>query len=182
MTRDDDWVALSRNTAIGKALTQEEIDSVLVRLKEDIDPYEKYPLIHALGSLQDPRFVPAIESCLDEKRAPQVAGLALRILCTDLKLSDHYVDQIAAFVDGLPWDEAEDARLIAIQVAGEHLRHHQSAELLERLLHIEGDHDERALVRDVARGSLARAIGVEWKNVSAARKDEILVRARERLG
>ena len=103
MTLEDKWVGLSRKAAGGQPLTQEEIDSILVRLKEDIDPYEKYPLLHALGSLQDPSYVREIESCLTETRAPQVAGLALRVLCVDLNLSQQYVNRIVEFVDGLPW-------------------------------------------------------------------------------
>ena len=181
MRKDDEWVRLSHK-AESEGLTQDEIASILVRLGEDINPYDKYALIVALGNLHDLTFVPDIEPFLSEKRAPQVAALALRVLCVDLKLSERYVDRITGFVDGVPWDEEEDARLVAIQVSGEHLRLHQSADLLERLIDVEQNPDERPLVRETARDALARAIGLEWKEVHRANPSEIMKRARERLG
>jgi hypothetical protein len=181
MNDPDYWVELSHK-ADRERLRPDEIDSILRRLTEDIDPYDRYPLIDALGSVRDPAHASAVEPFLRETAAPQIAGLALRVLCTDLKLSDHYVEQIAAFVDGLPWDVEEDARLVAIQVAGEHLRRSRSAELLERLIAIAQSGQEREPVRDTARAALARAVGVDWKDLRRLSKTEIMRRAQERMG
>jgi hypothetical protein len=75
----------------------------------------------------------------------------------------------------------EDARLVAIQVAGEHLRRSRSGELLERLIAIAQSGQEREPVRDTARAALARAVGVDWKDLRRLSKTEIMRRAQERM-
>lgn len=115
-----------------------------------------------LGDLGDPSLADDIKPFLEESRAPQVAGLALRVLCTDLRLSKLFEDEIYAFVVGMPWDEDDDAKLFAIQVAGEHLRQNANDKLTQLLQQVA---DGEGVVADAARKALLRAEGRSWQEV-----------------
>jgi hypothetical protein len=167
------------------AVLPDEVAAVAAALKSASD--EKYRLLYVLGRCGATEHEELVAGFLDGDDG-ELAGLALRILA-QWGRTGSYLGHVRAFVNGLEWDDFGDARMIAVSVAGEHLRTHTDSSLLTALLSLsraEDDGDE--VIRRVALEALAVALGdpvAETLRAGGSERDawtaRVLARAEERL-
>lgn len=143
-------------------LTAPEQEAVSQALRGKAGGQDRYTLLLALGRAMAKQHRETVESFLDYEDDPMLARLALQILCKFWSETDNYIDYVKRALDGLAWDEDEDVRQMALSAAGEYLRDHQEAALLEKLISIVEDENDDELTRADAYISLARAMGKEW--------------------
>ncbi len=152
---------------------------------------DRYKVLYLVGKGLDKSFAPLVEPYLSWHEEPELARLALQILCHYWDLTSTYLPFVREFVEGVGWDEGGHIRLVAISIAGAHLRTSHDHALLARLLDLAetcgqpGDDQ----VRRVALKALARAIGLEWNQIlpvagsldQVVGEQEVLAQARARL-
>ena len=91
--------------------------------------------------------------------------IALQTLCSYWGLTSDYRDEVLAVIRGMDWDDADDARLVAISIGGEWLRAHHDPVLAHALLDLGDDKSARRLIREAAVSALARAVGLEYSEI-----------------
>jgi hypothetical protein len=166
-----------------------ELAKIASTLEASSPSLELYPLLYAIGRSQATRYRKIVERFLYCESEPDLARLALQILCDFWRNTERYLEDVKRFARGLPWDSEEQVRLMAIFIAGEYLRDHQSRELLGYLISVCEDRNQSRFAQEDAYRALARAVGRDWTDLpSAARhfdleKDtdpKVLVEARRR--
>ncbi len=159
-------------------LSRQEADTVTSELQRRAPQISRVTLLHILSQMHDLTYLKLVEQFLQSKEDPMLTRLALKILCSEWGLTQHYVDQVLAFMRPVPWDEAGYIRQIAISIAGEHLRRHRSAPLLQELVRIFAEAEPQELILEDTYFALARAVGHEWSEIpSAARPVDIATQA-----
>jgi hypothetical protein len=83
-------------------------------------------------------------------------------------LTSNYVPDLLLFLDGVSWDVDDDAKQMALSVAGEYLRTHEDEQVGARLLRFANDPTERELLRELAVSALARALSDGWQEIPPA--------------
>jgi hypothetical protein len=149
-------------------LSDREVDAVAAAL-ERADPSEDpYTLLHILGISRAQRHRPLVERYLRWFDDPMLARLALQILCSHWGETREHLDYVRSFVSGDPRDPGDDVRIAAIAIAGEHLRNHQDRELIAMLIGIFDAPTAPQIVRESAYFALARASGLDRKEMPSA--------------
>ena len=132
----------------------------------------------------------AVERYLDFRSDPEVARLALVILCAGWGLTRFLLDRLAQFIEGVVWDWAEGRAVVrpaAFTLAGAYLARRRSRSLLELVLRVAEDQGEDQAARSEAARALDLAYGTPLDTVPdrLAPGDEsfewALGHARERL-
>ena len=167
-------------------LSREEIDAVAEELRHPLPHTDPYYLLAILGEAGGVWHRELVERFLEAGNNPWLARKALQVLCADWGDTDRYLDELAQFLAGAPWDTDDDVRLVAMTWAGEYLRDHREPRLLRELLRIFDDQGERELLRRTAYDSLARATGRPWSATSVSREQPpvdrmVIEEARQRL-
>lgn len=150
------------------ALTQEELAEIATILEQSAPEMDLYPLLLAIGRSNAVRYRKLVETFLHCESEPMLASLALQILCDFWGDTERYIENIKQYVRGVPWDEEQDVRQIAVSTAGEYLRQHDDRELLEQLLTVFENTEEEQLIRENAYCALARAAGKDWSELPSA--------------
>lgn len=173
-----------------KPLSRAEIDAVAMELQELEPEAEPYVLLLTLGRAFATDHRELVESFLVSPEDPMLARAALSVLCDAWDMASEYVTVVAAFIEGVGWDEEGQVRGMALSKAGEYLRDHDDAELLGLLLSAFDDPDEDPVSKQGVYFALARAVGRDWNEIPSA-ADEldfesdvdplVLDEARERL-
>jgi hypothetical protein len=148
------------------SLTPEELDWTLTCLEAGTcDRYQALLVIGRAGAVQHRRLV---ERYLDASDQPMLARLALLILCAYWGLGWEYRATIEAFLRKVDWDEEDDVRLAAIDIAGWMLASHNEDWLLHLLIEIFQNPSEEQILREAAYCSLARASGKRREDLPPA--------------
>ena len=108
---------------------------------------------------------------LEHREEPQLAKLALEILCQQWGKSEKYLKYIEHYILGDPWDEYEDVRFIAISSAGSYLRDNKDNTFAISLLEILTSPNEEKLTREVAYSALEKAYGMDMQDISTFKTD-----------
>ncbi len=189
MTVDDILDQLLEKAKEGK-ITRTELDAVAASLADPLTAGDPYTKLYIVAFDEAGRQRALVESFLDRPDDPMLSRLALQILCDFWGLTEDYLSRVKSFVTGVPWDEEEDVRQVAISIAGEYLNEKYDPELFEALLLIVDEPAEDELMREVAVAALARALGDSFQSLPDARirtpiNDEwsldVINRAHERL-
>ena len=138
-------------------VTAEELLLVSAALT-DHPERDAYKLLYVLGRAGARDQERLVAQFLDAPTDPQVAALALSILCTHWGLGDRYRASLLAFLRGRDWDVLGEARDAAVTAAGEYLRGTVDCEVLEALLAV-AENDDDDLGARFAAEALARALG-----------------------
>lgn len=117
-------------------LTAEEVAFVVKRMKDCKleDKNELISLLYILGhaSLEEYRYW--VEKFVDYPSSTLISQQALKTLCICWILTEDYLEVIKRYIRGVDWDESDEVRLTAMNIAGEFLRKKFDPELLELLL------------------------------------------------
>lgn len=171
-------------------VSRAEIDAVAAELEKPELEADPHLLLLTLGRALATRHRELVESFLVSPEDPMLARAALEVLCDDWDMASQYLTYVAAFIEGVEWDEEGEVRGMAFSRAGEYLRDQDNPELLRLLLRAFDDPDEDPHFRGDAYFALARAVGRDWDDLpSAARELDferdvdplVLEAARERL-
>lgn len=104
----------------------------------------------------------AVERYLDFRSDPEVARLALVILCASWGLTRFLLDRLARFIAGVVWDWASGRAVVrpaALTLAGAYLARRRSRSLLELVLRVAEDQGEDPAARSEAARALHLAYG-----------------------
>jgi hypothetical protein len=132
----------------------------------------------------------AVERYLDFRSDPEIARLALVILCASWGLTRFLLDRLVSFIEGVVWDWAAGGAVVrpaAFTLAGAYLGRRRSRSLLELVLRVAEDQGEDPAARSEAARALHLAYGGPLDTVPdhLASGDELfewaLGYARERL-
>jgi hypothetical protein len=125
---------------------------------EKCDPYGA---LFALGRSWAIEHRPLVERYLDGSKGVMLARLALFVLCENWNLSADYRGVITEFVAGVPWDDENDVRILAIDIAGSLLKTEPDLRLLRLVVEMYNDRSEPPpqLMRAAAYLALAKAAG-----------------------
>lgn len=146
-------------------ISRDELESVADELRHGSDEADPYTLLHIIGRSGEKSYRSIIEYYLNQKIDPMLARLALQILCDFWEEAEGYVDDLVSFAQGVPWDGEDEIRLTALSLAGEYLRSHQNPWLLQKLINIVEDINEREIIRESAYEGLSRAMQHEWGEI-----------------
>lgn len=120
-------------------LSDEEISYVLKKIqnyKPGDDDYELSNCIYIVGRIGAIQHLKLIEKFLHHKTNGIVPAKALKVLCRYWELTPNYLKEIKEFIRGSEWDESDDARSMAIEIAGEYLCKGEDKELLGLLIDV----------------------------------------------
>lgn len=157
-------------------LEASEIDWLRAELVNPGRTHNVYTVLHALGKavmgLQQPvreSDIELVSSFLSPGRDPEVAGLALRVLCHMWGLGARFEAEMVGFSCGVDWDnEYSDLAAAAVGCLGAHIResgrHQLLKVLVERLERVEADD----LARSGTLDAIGRALGAEWSELPPA--------------
>ena len=179
-----------RDEAEAGMITPNDLRQVAERLSRAGDDEDRYTMLQIVGEAGDKQHRALVERFLDSPDDPMLARLALEILGHYWGEADRYLDHIRRFLRGVDWDDEDDVRQMALFRAGDYLAKKPDRELLELLIRAVERSDD-----DVMRGSaylaLARAFGIEWKDLPSSsrtfdvdaelQRTGLLDRARRRL-
>jgi len=112
------------------ALTDSEMSLVVETLQKS-SAYSNV-LIFVLGRMYATQYKTLIEQFL-ASRELFVAASALKVLVGYWGGMNDYIPVVLNFLQGNNWDTCNECQMLAMQLAGAHLRHHQAKELLEYL-------------------------------------------------
>ncbi len=149
-------------------LSRQEADEVASELQKRDPNIPRITLLHILSQMRDLTYLGLVEQFLYSEEDPMLTRLALKILCAEWGLTPRYVDQVLIFMRPVPWDEAGYIRQLAISIAGEYLRRHQNAPLLQELARIFADAKPGDIILEDTYFALARAVGREWSQIPSA--------------
>jgi len=153
-------------------LTKEEIAYVVkmmnaCNLDDDVGLVR---LIYILGHAYLEEHKLWVEKFIYYPKSTLVSQQALKALCTCWHLTEHYLDEIKMYIRGVDWDDADEVRLTAINIAGEFLRKKFDKELLQLLVLVfeklgetemlnDTDDYARDFLKSCAYEAIARAMG-----------------------
>ncbi len=149
-------------------LPTEQLVDVVHQVQHPQPQADLYTLLYILGLSGDASYRHLMEKYLESPDDPMLARMALHVLCNYWDLADQYTDQVLRFLQGVPWDDEEDVRLVAISIAGRHLRLHPDSRLLGALISIFENPEEGQTVREAAYQALAIALGRSQKDLPPA--------------
>jgi hypothetical protein len=118
-------------------LTSEEILYVgeQVKASRPGDNTDLYGLLFILGLSEATQYRELVEGFLYYPTDPMVSGMTLKVLFrywgNDVQ---RYLNELKAFIKGVPWDESENLRLAAVQCTGDFLKETPEKELFQILL------------------------------------------------
>ena len=147
-----------RERAKNNFITSRELSELAHVLEEPVDETDKFEIIWALGKVRAVKYAHLIEQFL-EGPDPELAGLALRVLCTDWGMTSRYTDVVLQLMRGVDWDIDETCQRPAISIAGAYLKDTFHLEFLRELIRI--FEDETDDVRTYAYYALCEATGYE---------------------
>ncbi len=162
----DDLLLQAKNGSISQA----DVDAVARQLEADTSEVDVYTLLHILGRSNARRHRPLVEKYLYNHDDPMLARLGLQILCSWWDETPKYLEPLRAFAMGVAQDPDNDARLVALGIAGEHLRGHDDPELANIVVRAFEDVREDRNVREAAYRAIARAGGLDWSEVPPTAK------------
>jgi hypothetical protein len=149
-------------------LSEEELAMVAEELQKPTPEADRFTLLDILGHAFAVPYRELVERFLECEEDPMLARLAPQILCGYWGNTDQYREEVLRFMRGVPWDEDEDVRQIAISEAGEYLRSNAEPRFLHELISIFESEDEERSMREGAYFALARAMGRDWKDLPSA--------------
>ncbi|CDZ81090.1 hypothetical protein BN1013_01618 [Candidatus Rubidus massiliensis] len=160
-----------------ETLTQEEEDYVVDKLCHFKDGDEELHLISwifIIGQLNKKEYVDEIAKFLYYKNLPYPSGEAIKVLYK-WGYIENYLYELEQFLIGVEWDDFDEIRLKAIEVAGEYLRHKFNKNILALLYEIYFSYGESELInlcmpkisfiKACAYQSLAYAMGQDWNTI-----------------
>jgi hypothetical protein len=148
-----------------RKLTAVEIVEVADALKNGSSGQDPYSLLLLLGRAGARQHAPLVERWLGMTSDPMLVRIALQVLCSMWGMTDTYLPWVKRLVRGESWDSDEDARLMAMSVAGTYLKTVKDPELLSMLLDVVETSTERELSRQSAYLALALAMGADDKDL-----------------
>jgi hypothetical protein len=149
-------------------LSEDELGMVAEELRKPDPEADRFTLLDILGYAFALQYRDLVEQFLECEEDPWLARLALQILCGYWGQTDQYLEEVLKFMRGVPWDQEEDVRQMAISEVGEYLRSNNEPRFLHELILIFEDDDEERSIREGAYFALARAMGRDWKNLPSA--------------
>jgi hypothetical protein len=165
-------------------LTKEEIFYVVEKIKtcKPGNDLHLYSLLRILGWAEARQYQLLVESFLYYPTDPMVSGMAIKVLCEYWgNDASPYLNEIKAFIQGVPWDEDNFLCLAALKCTGDFLRKTPEKELFQLLLDLyetsnaillktsdeQTDESEMAeLWLEVSFTELARAVGKGWEDLA----------------
>lgn len=161
----------------GEELTKEEEDYVVDKLchfKDGDDDLNLDNWIFIIGKLNKKEYVDEIAKFLYYKNLPYPSGEAIKVLY-NWGYIENYLYELEQFLIGVEWDDFDEIRLKAIEVAGEYLRHKFNKNILALLYEIyfsygESEHinlcmPKISFIKACAYQSLVYAMGREWNEI-----------------
>lgn len=149
-------------------LSQEEVDELVMLLRERPDHPATYTRLNALGWLMSPTHAVVVVPFLSREDDPMLCGLAVQILVGSYGLGHEFADDVLDFARGVEWDDDNDVRRIALSRAGELARDEvRRADMIAVLLAAIED-DDQYLVREAAYHAILRALGRHWREMPGA--------------
>lgn len=170
------------------AVTAGEIEAVASALSSDANAAENYQMVYVLGRMGCRQYEDLLARFLNFPRDPQVAGLAISMLCVHWRLAVKYRDELLEALRGQPWDVEDEARVSAISASGEYLAGNSDCDVLARLIET-AESDEFSHMRGFGLEALARALGAGYSDALIPRDQaakatwarDIMDRAQSRL-
>jgi hypothetical protein len=161
-----DYDILSKKASDG-TITIEEVRDVAERLRMRAPDEDWFDLLRVLGKaslvihslVAEPWYRDVVEGFLEQEQDPALAWQAFEIVCNYWGDAERCKSVLPRFIDGVPWDQNEDARVHAILTAGSLLRAHHDASLLRKLIEIFENEQESPGRREDAYLALGRAMG-----------------------
>jgi len=138
-------------------VSDRELTEVAAALRACEAGSEAYSLLYVLGRSEATGYEELVAGFL-RSGDPELARLALQVLCTFWGLTESYVDEVRRFLGDVDWDADGWVRQIAISVAGAHLRAHTDTGMLARLLELAAT-GNGAVERRIALEALSTALG-----------------------
>ena len=149
-------------------LSEEELDMVAEELRKPATEADPFTLLDILGHAFAFQYRELVEWFLDCEDDPMLARLALQILCGYWGNTAQYLEEVLRFMRGVPWNQEENVRQIAVSEAGEYLRSNTEPRFLRELISIFESEDEERSMHEGAYFALARAVGRDWKDLPSA--------------
>jgi hypothetical protein len=174
--------ALYHEALWGK-LTQNEVDYVVQRIKKtdpDTDSFDEScdlaGLLQTLGRSGANQYRELVEKFLHFRTNGMVCADALRTLFSYWDFTEEYMEDVKLYIRGAEWDESDEARTMALSLAGEYLRKKYDRELLQLLLDVfeklgktdqikDTDDYGRYLIQSCAYSAIARAMGKDYNEI-----------------
>jgi len=188
------YVPTEQPPLVGQARAGELSRADLDRIAQELEHQESFGRVREQLLLMlhagDASYRSAVERYLDFRSAPEIARLALVILCASWGLTRFLLDRLARFMGGVVWDWAGGGAVVrpaAFTLAGAYLARRRGRSLLEVVLRVAEDQGEDPAARSAAARALHLAYGAPLDTVPdhLASGDELfewaLGYARERL-
>jgi len=148
-------------------LSEREVRGVAQALDDRVPGRDPYTLIHILGLAGAKQHEKLVARYLDEHEDPMLVRIALLTLARYWGLRTYY-NRTLELATGSAWDAGGEARDIAISVLGDYLRDEADAAGVDLLLQILRDEAEDPLTRTAAYFALARASGLDSRDLPSA--------------
>ena len=136
-------------------LSRADLDRIAQELEEQQDFERVREQLLLMLDAGDGSYRGAVERYLDFRSDPEVARLALVILCAGWGLTRFLLNRLAQFMEGVVWDWAGGRAVVrpaAFTLAGAYLARRRSRSLLELVRRVADDQGEdQAARRDAAR-------------------------------
>lgn len=104
-----------------------------------------------------------------------ISKIALQTLCHYWGFTEQYLDQIIWFIRGVEWDENEEARLIAMSIAGRYCQHQSNPEIFKSLIDVFEDPREEGFIRRFAYESLGEAMRRDGRDIPSAKNPDVSI-------
>lgn len=149
-------------------ISPDEAARVARELEASDSEADRYTLLLILGNAGAVAHRETVERFLSSEDDPMLARVSLQVLCQFWGDTERYLDRVHEFVRGVPWDAGDDVRLMAISVSAGRLRDNRDTRLLQELVSIFENENERRIVREAAYLALARSVGEPWERLPSA--------------
>jgi hypothetical protein len=143
-------------------LSRADLDRIAQELEQQQDFERVREQLLLMLDAGDASYRGAVERYLDFRSDPEVARVALVILCARWGLTRFLLDQLAQFIEGVVWDWAGGQAVVqpaAFALAGAYLARRRSRSLLELVLRVAEDQGEDQGARSEAARALHLAYG-----------------------
>jgi hypothetical protein len=145
------------NRAKEGAVSTGELRAIADRL-EDGAGSDTYRLLYVIARMGAREYEELLAGYMRYSEDPQVAALALSVLCVQWERCHLYRDRLLDALAGVPWDQFDELKQAAISAAGEYLRSANDLAVFQLLLETAEVH-EVSLEGKFAIEALARALG-----------------------